>query len=411
VVKLSEVPSALVTLALLFGCAPAAEPPSVTPPGRYLFAWAYHAGAHNEHSNFLAIIDADSTSPTYATVVATLPTGVAGGMPHHTEMTMPPNGWPLFASAFGGRTSLFDLTAPLTPRIAGETDAVPGYRMPHSHYRLADGRVLATMQFGADSLPGKAGGLALFSPEGKLLRSVSSSDPAFPDAAIRTYSGDISEASDRVITTSSPMDDERTADVMQLWRLSDLTLLRTIAMPVAPTDSMWHYPFEVRFIRGGKEAIMNTYYCAFYHLTGLDGATPAIERVHALDFPKNTGCGVPLLIDHWWIMPVQSSHQYLVFDIADPQHPLQVQAFATDTSFAPHWSARDLGSNRIVLPTEAPGDARILIARFDSTTGRLSWDESFRDPVSGRLGVSLNRTTWPHGATTPAAPHGVIFSR
>jgi hypothetical protein len=410
-IRTTRTQRALAALTLLLACTPAAQQAPAAQPGRYLFAWGYHVGAHDEHTSFLTVIDADSASPTYATIVATLPTGIAGGMPHHTEMMMPPNGWPLFASAFGGSTALFDLSNPLTPRITGVADSVPGFAMPHSHYRLADGRVLATLQFSTDSLPGKAGGLALFSADGKFLRSASSTDSTFPGAAIRTYSGDVSETADRVITTSSPMDDERTADVMQLWRLSDLKLLRTIAMPEVPTDSMWHYPFEVRFIRGGKEALMNTYYCAFYHLTGLDGPSPVITRVHTLEFPKNTGCGVPLLIGHWWIMPVQSSHQYLVFDITDPQHPRQVQAFATDTSFAPHWSARDLGSNRIVLPTEAPADARILIARFDSTTGRLSWDESFRDPVTGRLGVSLNRTTWPHGATTPAAPHGVIFGR
>lgn len=402
---------ALVALALLLGCTPTPQDNVTTRPGRYLFAWAYHVGVHNEHSNFLAVIDADSTSPTYATIVATLPTGIAGGMPHHTEMTMPPNGWPLFANAFGGSTALFDLSDPLTPRIVGVADSVPRFAMPHSHYRLADGRVLATLQFSTDSLPGKAGGLALFSADGKFLRSANSTDSTFPGAAIRTYSGDVSETADRVITTSSPMDDERTADVMQLWRLSDLKLLRTIAMPEVPTDTMWHYPFEVRFLGNGKEALMNTYYCAFYHLTGLDGTSPAITRVHALDFPANTGCGVPLLIGHWWIMPVQTAHQYLVFDIADPEHPRQVQAFATDTSFAPHWSARDLGSNRVVFPTEAPNDARILIARFDSIAGRLSWDESFRDPATGRLGVSLKRTVWPDGATTPAAPHGVVFSR
>jgi hypothetical protein len=172
---------------------------------------------------------------------------------------------------------------------------------------------------------------------------------------------------------------------------------------------MWHYPFEVRFIRDGNEAFLNTYYCAFYHVSGLDGASPRIERVLALDFPNSTGCGVPLLIGNWWIMPVESAHEILVLDISDPMHPRQVQALATDSTFSPHWSSRDLSSDRLVFPTEAHQDARILIARFDSINGRLTWDESFRDPSSGRLGVSLNRAAWPHGNTGPAAPHGVVF--
>jgi hypothetical protein len=394
----------------MLACAPAAERAAAPQPARYLFAWAYDVDARTEDTDFLVVIDADSTSPTYATVVATVPSGMVGGMPHHTEQMMPPNGWPLFANAFHhGRTSLLDLNDPLAPRIAGEVDAVPGYRLPHSHYRLSDGRVLATLQFGDSSAPGKPGGIALFSSEGKLLQSASSRDPAFAGAPIRTYSGDISEAADRVITTSSAMDVERTADVVQLWRLSDLTLQHTLALPEAPADTMWHYPFEVRFIRDGNEAFLNTYYCAFYHVSGLDDAAPHIERVLALDFPDSTGCGVPLLIGHWWIMPVESAHEILVLDISDPQHPRQVQALATDSTFAPHWSSRDTGSDRLVFPTEAHQDARILIAHFDSINGRLTWDESFRDPTSGQLGVSLKRDTWPHGATGPAAPHGVVF--
>lgn len=395
--------AALVTIA----CAPAPEAPAAG-PARYLFAWAFDVDERKEDTNFLAVIDADPSSPTYATVVATLPTGMVGGMPHHTEQVMPPNGWPLFANAFhAGRSFLLDLNDARRPRLAGESEAVPGYHMPHSHYRLSDGRVLATLQFGDEGTPGKPGGIALFSVEGKLLRSASSRDSAFPGAAIRTYSADVSEATDRVITTSSPMDNERTAAVMQLWRLSDLTLLRTVPLPSAP-DTLGRYPFEVRFLPGGTAAFMNTYNCAFYHLTGLDGDTPGIERV--LEHPKNKACGVPLLIGHWWIMPVES-HEILVLDISDPKRPRLVQTLATDSTFVPHWSSRDPWSDRLVFPTEAPGDARLLAARFDSTTGRLSWDESFREPGATRLGVSLNRTTWPHGSTGPAAPHGVVFGR
>jgi len=390
-------------------CMPSADngPPE---PARYLFAWAYDGDQVNPDTNFLAVIDADPSSPTYATVVATALSGLVGGMPHHTEQMMPPNGWPLFANAFdAGRSFLLDLNDPLNPRVAGEVDAVPGYRMPHSFYRLSDGRVLATLQFGGDATPGRPGGLVLFTSDGKLIRTASSADPAFAGAAIRTYSGDISETADRVITTSSPMNDERTADVMQLWRLSDLTLLRTLPVPEVASDSTWRYPFEVRFLAGGTEAFMNTYYCSFYHLSGLDGDAPRIRRVLTLDFPSQGSCGVPLLIGHWWIMPIETSHEIMVLDVSDPRNPRESQTLIADSTFRPHWSARDPGSDRLVFPTEAPEDARILIAHFDSTSGRLAWDESFRDPVSDRLGVSLRRDRWPHGATGPAVPHGVVF--
>lgn len=402
---------ALAGLALAACTSSDQAPPAATPsPARYLFAWAYDVDERKEDTNFLVVIDADASSPTYTRVVATLPTQMVGGMPHHTEQVLPPNGLPLFANAFmANRSFLLDLNEPLQPRVMRELDHAPGYHMPHSFYRLADGRVVATLQFGPDSVAGKPGGLGLFSAEGELLRVSSARDSSFAGAALRTYSGDVSEPTDRVITVSSPMDTERTADVMQLWRLSDLALLKTIAVPEVPTDTMWRYPFEVRFVNGGREAFMTTYYCAFYHLTGLAGSQPAITRVHALDFPRQTACGVPTMIGHWYILPVTASREILVFDLSDPAHPRQVHALATDSTFEPHWSSRDPGSDRIVFPTEAHNDARILIARFDSSTGRLAWDESFRDPATRQLGVSLKRNAWPHGATGPAAPHGVVF--
>lgn len=404
--KLRPLPAVLLAIA----CARSPEAPSLPEPARYLFAWAYDVDERKEDTNFLAVIDADPTSPTYATVVATAPSGMVGGMPHHTEQMLPPNGWPLFANAFhAGRTFLLDLNDPLHPRIAEDAQAVPGYHMPHSFYRLGDGRVIATVQFGDESEPGKPGGLALFGADGTFIRVASSRDSAFPGAAIRTYSGDVSEVTDRVITTSSPMDNERTADVMQLWRLSDLTLLKTLAVPQAPADTTGRYPFEVRFLPGGTEALMHTYYCAVYHLSGLDSDTPRIARVLTLDFPRQSGCGVPLLIGRWWIMPVEFAGQIVVLDVSDPGRPRLSQTLDTDSTFRPHWSSRDPGSDRLVFPTEAPGDARILMARFDTTSGRLAWDESFRDPETGRLGVSFNRAAWPHGAQGPAAPHGVVF--
>jgi hypothetical protein len=392
------------------GCTGTPAPPSA--PAQYLFAWAYDLDERAGDSNFVAVIAVDPASPDYGRVVATATTGAAGGMPHHTEQLMPAGGLPLVANAYhADRSVLLDLRDPLHPRIVGALAAVPGYHMPHSFFRLPDGNVVATLQFGDGATPGDPGGLALFTPDGRLLRSASSRDSTFPGAAIRTYSLDVSPATDRVLTTSSPMENVRVADVIQVWRLSDLTLLRTIAIPAVTTDSAWRYPFEVRFLPGGRAAFLNTYYCGFYLVTGLDGDAPQVERVVALEHPRYLECGVPTMIGRFWIMPVSAAREVLVFDLTDPRHPRRVGTLATDSSFVPHWSAPDPGSDRIVVQSESPADPRVLIARFDSATGALAWDETFRDPETGRLGVSFDRPSWPHGASGPAAPHGVVFSR
>lgn len=387
---------------------PTASPTS----GRHLFVFAGDADHAAGESDFLAVIDADTGSATYAQVLATTPIGAGGTMPHHTEMAMPAGGRWLFANSFmTGRTYLFDFADPLQPRIAGMLDSVPGLRMPHSFARLADGNVLATLQFGDGKTKGNPGGLALFTHEGRFIRSVSSADPAFPGAAIRTYSLDVSAASDRVITTSTPMDTEATtADVVQLWRLSDLKLLRTVPFPRTSPDSTSRYPFEVRFFPDGRSAILNTYNCGFYFLSGLDGDTPALEPVLALEHPRHIGCGVPLLIGKWWIMPVGGTHEFIVYDVSDPRKPRRASTLTTDSTFFPHWMSREDGSDRIVLSAEGKHPS-VRMVRFDSTTGTLAWDERFREKADGPPGVSFDRAEWPHGRSGAAQPHGAVFSR
>ncbi len=40
---------------------------------------------------------------------------------------------------------------------------------------------------------------------------------------------------------------------------------------------------------------------------------------------------------------------------------------------------------------DQPADGRVLMARFDSTTGALPWDQRFVDPVTGRTGIGPGR--------------------
>jgi hypothetical protein len=53
----------------------------------------------------------------------------------------------------------------------------------------------------------------------------------------------------------------------------------------------------------------------------------------------------------------------------------------------------------------------VRLARFDTTTGRLTWDERFRERPDGALGVSFDRSAWPGALAGRAAPHGALFSR
>lgn len=421
--------AAVAVLAGIAACTrPEAEPPLAEEPtaGRYLYVFAGYTGASaaggHAHdtapdsarpSDFVAVIDVDSASPTYAQVVRVVPTGASASMPHHTEMVMPDSGWPFVANAhMKDAMYLVDVRDAATPVIAGQLDSVPGYRRPHSFARLPNGDLVGTYQYGNKSAKGDPGALARFTREGRLIRATSAADPAFAGQEMRTYSLDVSSATDLVLTTSVPMDPAETtsADVVQLWRLSDLTLKKTLPLAPSVGDSTSRYPFEVRFLGDGKSALLNTYYCGFYYLSALDGDAPRVEPVLALEHPKHIGCAVPLLIGRWWIMPVASTREFIVYDVSDPRKPRRTGALVADSTFEPHWISRDPGSDRVVFTTEGPQPA-VRLARFDTTSGRLTWDERFRERAGGPLGVSFDRTSWPGAAPGRAAPHGALFSK
>lgn len=379
--------------------------PANPAPARFLYAWT--GDADGKENDFLAIIDVREGSATYGQVLKTVPAGANGLMPHHTEQML--SGTQFFANGFTHRTVIWDAAEPLAPRLTGEVEHVHGFHHAHSFLRLDDGNVLATLQYGDSTLPGNPGGIALFSPQGKVLRTSGSADTAFAGARIRTYSLDASRASDRILTVSSPMDNERTADVFQLWRLSDLRLLRTVRLEPEP-DSSEAYPFEARFLEGGRTALINTYYCGLYFLRDLDTDAPAAKLVHRFASEHgNRGCGVPLVVGHFWIMPVAYGAAVVALDISDPERPHEVSRLQLDTTFKPHWLSPDRGSNRIVLVDQGNDGVPILMLRFDTATGALSYDEAFRDAGSEARGVSFRRDVWPHGTTGPAVPHGTFF--
>ena len=376
-------------------------------PSRYLYVWAGTGGDTTRGIDMMTVIDADPSSRSYGMVTAALTVDSSGHMPHHTEFTAPRTGL-LAANDFAsGQSYLVDFRTPATPRLAGRLDRVPGFRQLHSFERLDNGHLLATVQFSTDSEPGHPGALAEFDGDGKLLRVGRSHDPAFPAAHIRTYALAVVKSADRVVTTSSPMDNEKTADVVQIWRLSDLSLLKTLSVLAPPGDSSNHYPFEVRALSDGT-VMLNTYYCAFYHVTGLDGS-PAMARV--LAFPGNSGCSVPVILGRYMVMPIAYAHRYATIDIADPDHPREVASFPTDSTFFPHWAAVDSGTDRIVVTDQGDGAPMVKIMHLDPSTGRLSWDERFRDRGATTPGVSYHRASFPNGVTGMAMPHGAVFVR
>lgn len=407
----------LPAVALAQRAVPARRSVAPSGPSRYLYVWAgamdsTHAGGPLD--DILAVVDLqpDSAAPgaRYGRVVAVVPVGARHTMPHHAEQVFAP-GRHFFTSGYhSGQLFIFDATDHARPRLARVVDSIPGYFRPHSLVRLPDGHVLATVQYDEDSTAARPGGIAELDDDGRLLRVSSAVDPAFPGAHIRPYGLAVVPALHRAVTTSAPMDTEHTAHVVQVWRLADLKLLRTIELPTG-ADSVNAYPFEPRVLADGRTVLVNTYTCGFYRLSGLDGPAPAAELVLSLKRAGagDQGCAVPVVLGHWWIMPIVYQHRVAVLDVSDSRHPREVSSLPTDSTFFPHWSSADPTSDRIVITEQGDGAPRVMMALLDRRTGRLTWDDRFREPGATRPGLDFRDVQWPSGASGAAMPHATVF--
>lgn len=399
-----------VVLTVCFSNAPASSQETTAVAGHYMFAWA---GDHAKKGNdFLAVIDADPSSASYGRLVTTLATDQQTKLVHHTEYSMPAGGM-LFANDHdAGRTFIFDVRDPLHPKIATSFSDMSGYMHPHSYLRLPNGHVLATFQHSHDSMNpetlGKHGGLVEIDDTGKVMRSASSADPAFPDALLTPYSLVVLPELDRVVSTNSAMDDE---DVFrgltyQIWRLSDLKLLKTMYFDEGDNHYGEISPEEPRL--GPDGAIyVQTLACGVERITGVDRDEPKSHLVYS--FPASF-CGVPTIVGHYLLQSVSYLHSVIVLDIANGTKPVEVSRVKIDDNFYPHWTGWDARTNRIVVTTGGTGDPRLYLLKFNPSSGAISVDEAFHDS-DGKPGFNFTNRDWPHGWKGSGVPHGVVFSR
>jgi hypothetical protein len=374
----------------------------------YLFVWS--GDDAKKDADFLAVIDADPKSPHYGQAVASVAVPGPGGTPHHTELDMPRDGM-LLANAFeSGRTMLFDLRQPLHPSLVTSFGDLDGYMHPHTYVRLSNDAMLGTFQYhGGHGPKSNGGGLVEFDERGRLIRPGSAMDPAAKNELIRPYSLVVLPGLDRVVSTNMSMhfkSDGETRTV-QVWRLSDLKLLRTIILPPGPSGSEELLPGEPKLLADDKTVLVHTFSCGLYALTGIDKDQPSVRHVKTFD---GNFCGVPLRLSHYWVQALFSAHAVAAYDISDLNNVHEVSRLTFDDKQMPHWMAADETQHRIVMNSGEYGEHRIFMLNFDPQMGKLTLDESFRDPGSNRAGVSMDGKSWPHGFRGDAYAHGTVFS-
>jgi hypothetical protein len=306
--------TSLLAVALSAACLPAFAQQATSPAaGHYLFMWA--GDEELAGNDFLAVIDADPNSGTYGKLVATVGTDQKTVRIHHTEYVMPASGM-LFANDHDvGRTFIFDVNDPLHPKVATSFTDMAGYMHPHSFVRLPNGNVIATFQHahhGRDTGKlGATGGLVEIDDHGKVVRSASTADPAFPDALLMPYGVAVLPEQDRIVSTNSSMHDPDLLSgvTYQVWRLSDLKLLKTAYFDPGAGHYAHIAPEEPRVAADGS-VYVQTLGCGVERITGLTTNQPVAKLVHT--FPGNW-CGVPTIVGNFFIH--SGLHQVVEFAV------------------------------------------------------------------------------------------------
>ncbi len=400
--------TAVVFIALTGCTSGAPEPESAT--RQYLYLWT--ASADESQPDFLAVLDITESEGRYGSLVATLPVPGRGNGPHHTEHEMPADRQ-LFANGFAsGQSFVFDLDDPTTPRIVRQFGDIEGYSHPHSFLRLPNGNVLATFQMRHDHASGavRTGGIVEMTPAGEPVRSSSADGPGV-HADSRVYSGQVIPAFDRLVTTTTDMHGDSPASRnLQVWRLSDLSLLHTFPLPDGAAGNEGLLTAEPRLLADGKTVLVSTFSCGLYLLEGLDGESPAARLVASFPRKPETFCAIPVIAGNYYLVTVPAWSAVVSLDISDPSAPREVSRLTLGPEDVPHWIAISPDQRRVVITGYAALQHRALIARFDPSTGQLTMDERFREEGVSEQGFRMDNKNWPHGGNAKGIPHGAVFS-
>src|SRR5207245_2389582 len=187
---------------------------------------------------------------------------------------------------------------------------------------------------------------------GKVIRSASSADAAFPGALLTPYSLVVLPELDRVVSTNSSMHLESILHgvTYQVWRLSDLKLLKTEYFDVGENHYGQMSPEEPRLGPDGS-IFVQTLGCGIERITGVKTDEPKAQLVY--NFPGNW-CGVPTIVGHYLIQSVPAIHGLIVLDIANGAKPVEVSRLKFSDTFKPHWTGWDAKTQRVVVTGREP---------------------------------------------------------
>ena len=426
-------------LVLLSACARHPETPLFTGEP-YLLVWA--GDADRQNSDFLAVLDADPTSPSYGKVLRTYPVRSRGNEPQ-ALLGAPRADRRVFASGvLTNRTFVFDVRQPLAARLVHIDEPGAGRRFgaPHDYVTLPNGHVLGTctdaLRYRGEprEILGAPGGLVELDADGGFVREIPAADPAARHLIIAPFGAAASPSLGRLVTTNAghgyaaTTRSERMPGIsVQVWELDGLRLQKTAILDADKRGEENLGPIMARFLQRKSVLYVGTDQgSALYASDSIGSPSPVFQL--AFDFgPGALGGGTAITPDDRFLVEaLGGSSRVASLDLADPWHPKLVSAVRLDrdpldTAKArpggPHGLAMSADGTRIAVAdytVDVPGyrhdgDHRVYMLRLDSATGRLRIDGAFQDELTGEVGVSFERASWPHGATGSARPAGLLF--
>jgi hypothetical protein len=248
-------------------------------------------------------------------------------------------------------------------------------------------------------------------PAGEPVRSSSADGPG-ADPGLRVYSGQVVPVLDRIVTTTTDMHQDFPASrKVQVWRLSDLSLLHTFSLPDGPTGNEGLLTAEPRLLADAKTVLLSTFNCGLYLMEGLEGDSPSGRLVASFPRKPDTYCAIPVIAGDYYLVTVPAWNAVVSLDIGDPSAPREVSRVTFGADDVPHWISISPDHRRVVVTGYQGMRHRVMIARFDPDNGHLTLDDRFREEGVEEPGYRMDNKTWPHGGDARGIPHGAVFSR
>lgn len=405
-----------------------------------MLVWAGDADRTN--ADFLAVLDADPTSPSYGKVLRTYPVRSRGNEPGPLNAEPRADRRVFGTGVLTSRTFAFDVRQPLAAQLlhVDEPDPARKFWSPHAPISLPNGNVAVACSDAARyrgdprELLGAPGGLLELTADGQPVRELPAADPGARHLILAPYGGAASARLGRLVTTNAghgytpTTRGERMPGIsVQIWSLGDLALEHTVVLDAGPRGEENLGPITARFMHNDRMVFVNTDQgSALYASDSVHTKTPIFRLV--FDFGAGAfGGGMAITPDdRFLVVALAGLNRVASLDLGDPWHPKPVSSVRLDRDpldpgtarrGGPHHLTMSVDGTRLVVANytvDVPGftqdgDHRVYMVRLDPATGRLRLDGAFQDERSGEVGVSFERPGWPHGETGPARPAGLLL--